>query len=124
MVESSKALPAWREAVRHTAASVMGETIWTPPLAAAVTVTFTVARPGLHYRTGRFAHLLKDDAPAHPVGRPDIDKLCRAVLDALTDAGALTDDARVVSLCAEKAYPGGALDALDTPGAVIVVNPL
>lgn len=124
LVESSKKVPAWREAVRHTTVGVMGEGIWSPPLAAFVTITFTLARPSLHYRTGKHAHLLKEGAPAHPVGRPDIDKLCRAVLDALTDAGAITDDARVVGLCAEKAYPGGAADALDAPGAVIVVDPL
>jgi crossover junction endodeoxyribonuclease RusA len=124
MVESSKALPAWREAIRHTASGMVAEVAWTPPLAAFVTVTFTVARPGLHYRTGKYADRLKDTAPPHPTGRPDLDKLCRAALDALTDAGALTDDARVVGLYAQKAYPGGALDALDTPGAVIVVDPL
>ena len=28
--------------------------------------------------------------------KPDLDKLCRAVFDALTDAGVITDDARIV----------------------------
>lgn len=124
MVESSKRVPAWREAVRHTTVGVMSETGWTPPLASFVTVTFTLDRPALHYGTGRNADRLKDTAPPYPTGRPDLDKLCRAVLDALTDAGALGNDARVVGLAAEKTYPGGAADALDGPGAVIVVDRL
>jgi Holliday junction resolvase RusA-like endonuclease len=35
-------------------------------------------------------------------GRPDLDKLCRAVLDALQKSGWLVDDSRVVSLEATK----------------------
>lgn len=34
--------------------------------------------------------------------RPDIDKLCRAVLDGLTDAGTLDDDSQVARLVATK----------------------
>jgi Holliday junction resolvase RusA-like endonuclease len=36
--------------------------------------------------------------------RPDIDKLCRAVLDAITMSGVIHDDAQVVSLFAHKFY--------------------
>jgi Holliday junction resolvase RusA-like endonuclease len=35
---------------------------------------------------------------------PDLDKLCRAVADAITDAGLWADDAQVVSLVAAKRY--------------------
>jgi crossover junction endodeoxyribonuclease RusA len=124
MVESSKAVRPWREAVRHEAYDAAQAQAWTPPLAVAVTVTFTMARPALHYGTGRNAARLKDTAPGYPTGRPDLDKLARSTLDALTDAGAITDDARVVRLEAEKCFPGRHLDALDTPGAVIVVTAL
>lgn len=39
-----------------------------------------------------------------PSVRPDLDKLCRAVLDALTDAGIWHDDSQVCSLSAIKVY--------------------
>lgn len=39
-----------------------------------------------------------------PTVKPDIDKLCRGTLDALTQAGAIDDDARVCQLIACKTY--------------------
>jgi crossover junction endodeoxyribonuclease RusA len=51
------------------------------------------------------------------VKRPDVDKLARAVLDALTSAGALADDSQVVDL-----HPIKRLAELDeTPGCRITV---
>jgi crossover junction endodeoxyribonuclease RusA len=41
----------------------------------------------------------------YPAKRPDLDKLVRAVLDALTDGGAWADDGQVVTLTAGKLYP-------------------
>lgn len=54
---------------------------------------------------------------AQPTVKPDIDKLCRGTLDALTQAGAIQDDARVTQLVACKTY---AADG-EEPGAHIVV---
>jgi crossover junction endodeoxyribonuclease RusA len=45
----------------------------------------------------------KPKAPL-PITRPDADKLCRAVLDALTTAGVMRDDSQVTSLSARKRY--------------------
>lgn len=39
-----------------------------------------------------------------PAKKPDLDKLGRAILDALTDASVLTDDARVVTLTLAKFF--------------------
>jgi len=123
MRESSRAVAPWREAVRaETVTQLERVPSYIAPLAATVWLTFTVRRPPIHYGTGRNRLTLKDNAPAHPRGRPDLDKLIRATLDALTDAGALTDDATVVSILAIKCYPGGDLDALDVPGVSIVVT--
>jgi Holliday junction resolvase RusA-like endonuclease len=123
MRESSRAVAPWREAVRtETATALERAAAYRPPLAATVWLTFTVRRPSTHYGTGRNALTLKGNAPRHPRGRPDLDKLVRATLDALTDAGALVDDANVVTMHAVKCYPAGDLDALDVPGAVIVVG--
>jgi Holliday junction resolvase RusA-like endonuclease len=40
-----------------------------------------------------------------PAVKPDIDKLCRAILDGLQDGGLLAEDSRVVTLTATKRYP-------------------
>lgn len=124
MVEASKRLPPWRQAI--TAATVEAcqrqEFAPHPSAAYGLVAVFTLPRPGNHYRTGRNRHLVKAAAPSSPATQPDLDKLCRAALDGLADGGALTNDSRVVALAAEKAYPGGHLDALDSPGAVLVLT--
>jgi Holliday junction resolvase RusA-like endonuclease len=52
-----------------------------------------------------------------PTVKPDIDKLCRAILDALTDSGAIfDDDSQVVQLVASKNY-----STLAQPYVVITV---
>lgn len=50
-----------------------------------------------------------------PAVKPDVDKLSRSVLDALTDGGLLVDDSRVVRLVAEKFYS-------ETPGVDVIVR--
>ena len=46
--------------------------------------------------------------------RPDIDKLARAILDALTDARVWPDDGQVVTMHVEKRYgePGVEIEAI------------
>jgi Holliday junction resolvase RusA-like endonuclease len=128
MVESSKRLGPWRDAVRADAiyaTELFGE--WPAPLDGPLLVdmVFTFARPRSHYRSGRNAHLLGARAPRFPVGPPDLSKLARATEDALTDAGIWVDDSRVVAYGRlAKVYPGDDPDALDTPGVVIRVTPL
>jgi len=121
MVEQSPNLAPWRAVVTQAAAVRIALTEWHPAPQAplALGVTFTVARPASHWRTGKHSHLLRESAPAHPISRPDLDKLLRSTMDALTDAGAMTDDSRVISVSALKAYPGSSLDALDSPGCVL-----
>lgn len=68
-----------------------------------VTLGFSFPHTAAHYRTGKGADLLKPSAPAVKATRPDIDKLVRAVLDALTGL-AFADDAQVVELLGFKAY--------------------
>jgi Holliday junction resolvase RusA-like endonuclease len=40
----------------------------------------------------------------HPEVKPDLDKLLRSTLDALVEAGAIEDDAKVVAVTACKIY--------------------
>jgi len=92
----------------------------------AVHIVYTVARPAGHYRTGRNAHLLRDNAPIAPATRTsgDIDKVARNFLDALQDAAVLRDDAQVADLHIVKAFIGEHPQGLVFPGAVIRIRPL
>lgn len=124
MVESSKAVKPWREAVTYAAVEARGGAL---PIAGAVRVVmvFTFARPRGHYRSGKNSHMLRDSAPPRPSGMPDLSKLLRSTEDALTTARIWEDDARVVEYArAAKVYVNEDPDALDSPGAVITVEPL
>jgi crossover junction endodeoxyribonuclease RusA len=84
-----------------------------------VTVAFYFDRPKAHYRTGRNADLLRNNAPAVPTRVGDIDKLCRALLDGITDSGVWTDDSLVTRLTAEKRWTD---TAMPSPGAVVEIT--
>ncbi len=72
----------WRADVKHFAfRAYQGEMLTCPLL---VTVTFVMPRPKSHYRTGRYADKLRDDAPLLHVKTPDRTKLFRGLEDALT----------------------------------------
>lgn len=87
-----------------------------------VSMVFCTARPRSHYRTGRNAKLLRDDAPLRPTSRPDLSHLIRAVEDALTDAGLIKDDALIVEYRnTRKVFCGEDPQALSIPGARILV---
>jgi len=97
LVESSARVKPYRAVVALAAQTAWGR----PPVTKAVTVRldFTFARPKSHF-TGKGA--IRAGAPDFP-GRPDIDKLCRAVLDALTGV-IYADDAQVQTLVAVKGW--------------------
>ena len=76
------------------------EALWAAPVY--VQLDFYLSRPKSHYGTGRNAQKIKESAPSWP-GRPDVDKLARAVLDALTGL-VIADDSTVVELRAGKSY--------------------
>jgi crossover junction endodeoxyribonuclease RusA len=69
---------------------------------------FHFPRPRNHYRTGRWADVLRDDAPALHARTPDLDKLVRLIGDALTAAGVIGDDRQLYELHASKAWTSGA----------------
>lgn len=114
-------LRTWRQDVRDAAEQAMCGNWGTIGLwdgAIGVGIQFWFARPKSHYRTGRNAHLLRDSAPLHPQVKPDVDKTSRAILDALKDAGAIRDDARVTDLHAVKRYCRRG----QPPGATITIR--
>lgn len=132
MVESSRRVKPWREDVKAAAETAIVEWEQHRPLPSGVgrrwepitgpvevTVTFRFARPAGHYGTGRNADTVRPSAPAHPTGgKGDIEKLVRAVHDALTAAGVWRDDAQVVRLNAAKVW----CHKGERPGATIVAR--
>jgi len=78
-------------------------------------VEFFFPRPQCHYGTGRNAGRLKLTAPRWKAGKPDGDKLQRAVQDALVDASVILDDACFVAWHGSKEYA-------DQPGVRITVT--
>jgi Holliday junction resolvase RusA-like endonuclease len=125
MVESSKKVRPWREAVKAAALDKYPDhPLLDTPLS--VGFTFYLARPACHFGTGRNAGILKPSAPLWPSATgsttPDLTKLARSTEDALTDAGIWRDDARVVTYhTLEKRYCSDRLGDLPVPGAIITV---
>ena len=107
MIESSKKVKPWREAVKWAAIEAMPEG-WEKldgPLV--LSVGFWMPRP-------------KSAKKAIAAFRmPDLSKLIRSTEDALTDAGVWVDDARVCSIMADKQYETPHC----LPGAMISVYP-
>jgi crossover junction endodeoxyribonuclease RusA len=108
MIEQSRAVGPWREAIRAETQRVMitEESIqFLGPVA--VKITFLLPRP--------------KSTPkriTQPAKRPDLDKLARSVLDGLTMGGAWEDDAQVVELwCRKRFAPEGT-----APGCKIVIQ--
>ena len=69
-------------------------------------ITFAFRRPASHYlpvNTKRTERVLRLDAPVAHIKPPDLDKLIRAVLDALTGR-AYDDDAQVIDIVAMKVW--------------------
>jgi Holliday junction resolvase RusA-like endonuclease len=98
--DNAKVLKPWRKLAERTAAIAMARrTTLTGPLH--VTLDFWLPRPASVKR-------------ARPSVKPDIDKLTRAIFDAMTAADVWEDDARVVSLTVNEWY------ADNTPAGVRV----
>lgn len=83
------------------------------PLECSLRITFP--RPKSHFRTGKNAHLLRDDAPYYHTAKPDRDNSDKAIMDALTDACVWQDDCQVCTGRITKIY-GAA------PGALILIR--
>lgn len=96
-----EAVRVWRDTVATVArAHYRGDPTPDP---VSVHLAFALARPRSHYGTGRNSGQLKPSAPAWCVGPPDLDKLTRAIGDALTGI-VWRDDAQIVDLNAAKAW--------------------
>ena len=111
MIESSKYVKPWRADIRE---AVRTEWERYGP-GGVVDEPLTVE---LMFRMPRPASTPKSYTP-YAIKRPDVDKLVRAVLDAISSAGVWADDSRVVELYASKCLA----EADEPPGVSIRVRP-
>ena len=110
MIESSKAVKPWREDIRQAWLAHQGD--WGPGFvgeAVVVKLVFVMPRP---------TATPKSRTPA-AVKRPDLDKLIRAVFDAIGSAGVWADDSQVVTVHAHKRLA----ELGETTGVMIHIEP-
>ena len=111
IVESSAGLPAWRKAVSDAVRQGMADSGDDSKFAGAVRVeaVFYMRKP-------------KTVKRLHPITPPDIDKICRSLLDGITAKdkagvqGVWGDDAQVVELVASKRWATG------EPGVAVTIT--
>lgn len=106
MIESSTKVKPWREDVQNAAlVARMHTPEWdaVPDKAVELEATFWLRRPPS----------ISEKKRPLPSVKPDLDKLLRSTMDALTTSGTLADDARVVGTRVYKKYaqPGAATGA-------------
>jgi len=92
----------------------------------AVRLEFWFKRPDSHFlpvNSKRTERALREDAPVYLGAAPDLDKLIRAVFDALTDADVWHDDGQVVKVVATKLYANVHVPGSPSPGVIIDVRP-
>ena len=98
---NQQSLMTWDANVRHSASHALvglnGPVFACVPLA--VSIVFRMARPSGHW--GKKG--LKTGAPQCPSVKPDVDKLARSTLDALSGV-VFDDDSRIVRLTVAKEY--------------------
>lgn len=116
VTEDCKGSKDWRGDVKTFALNAIEESTWPmgTTLPVRVRFSFTFPRPKSHFRTGKNAHLLRDDAPTCHTKIPDVLKLTRAVEDALTGI-VWKDDAQICVELLTKEYG-------DKPGVEIVIE--
>lgn len=88
MVEASKKVKPWREAVAAETQAKVSSALQNP---VKISLVFHLPKPKTVTRTW-------------PAVKPDLDKLIRSTFDGLTTGGLYTDDALVIAVSASKQY--------------------
>ena len=102
MIEMSKRVKPYLDSIVDTCRDAPRYDRGTP---LEVSLVFAFQRPKGHFGTGRNSGVLRESkVMAKHTMRPDVDKLCRSVLDGLTMGGLIWDDSQVVRLCATKTW--------------------
>lgn len=111
IIEDSKRSKPWRTMIVSFASEKRPSELWRGPVE--LEITFQMPRPKSHYGTGRNAAKIRRAAPPLPIKKPDIDKLERNILDALTSIF-YVDDSQVISVSTRKRF--------GNPGCTIVAR--
>ena len=118
MVEASKKVTPWREAVvaECQREGVAGRMLDGP---LSVFISFYFPRPASHHDA---KGEVRSSAPLYPIRRSagDIDKLIRSTLDALVQASTIADDSLVATIQARKRYATMARPS----GAALLIVPI
>lgn len=117
LAEASDKTSPWRADIMTAARATLDSAGWPAPLSGALVlrVIFTFARPKTVTRAKR----------PFPSVYPDLSKLIRSTEDALKAAGVISDDALICEYTRlAKVYANEDPDALDRPGAYIVIGQL
>lgn len=94
MAESCREVKSWRQQVAAQAyAAKRGGPLIAGPVE--IEMHFFRVRPRTHYGAGKNATKIKPKSPKYPISAPDVDKLARAVNDALKGV-IWRDDSQVV----------------------------
>ena len=110
MIEVSKRLAPWRNAVAAATRAVMrGRQPFGGPVA--ITLEFVMPRP---------VSLPKRMPTPPAIKRPDVDKLARSCLDAIVTGAAIVDDSQAIDLRATKRIA----EIGERPGVVIEITDL
>lgn len=112
LVESSRKVKPWREAVKHAALDQLPVDWQVLDGPIVVEMIFTLRKPISSPKRRR----------SWPDRTPDLSKLVRSTEDALTDAGVWADDARVVSCRALKCFPCEDESRQTVPGVIIRIE--
>lgn len=107
--EKSRALRDWRAAIANAARDELTR-VPRPPIDGPIEVKIYFRFGSSKSDPHRFWHAVK----------PDLDKLVRAVFDALTEGGAIRDDARICALATKKRFASQA----ESVGCTIEIYPL
>ena len=100
MVESSKKVKPWREAVAAQTQAKVQAALQNP---VEIALVFHLPKP-------------KTVTRKWPAVKPDLDKLIRSTFDGLTTGGLYTDDALVIAVSASKQY------AIDRIGCQVIAS--
>jgi Holliday junction resolvase RusA-like endonuclease len=90
---------------------------WDPSLPLSITATFRFERPQSHFGTGKNRGNLKPSAPIHHHVKPDLDKLTRAIGDAIEASGLVRGDQQIASWNIAKRYVVND----ETPGVLLTL---
>lgn len=114
MRDAGKYTAAWRKTVTRAALEqYFGDMLLGPVY---MSYEFRFPRPKNHFRTGKFSHVLKDDAPTWHTNTPDLTKIIRSTEDSLIGI-VYKDDSQVCNRDELKRYCNDG----EEPGVTVTV---